>query len=62
MSDTLVNRLLAAGVGSCSCDTKTPVLHHHDPECRYRLFTEAAQCIADLIEQVGEKSCERKEP
>lgn len=46
-SRSLVERLREAQVGSCSCQTKTPDLEHHRPDCRYRLFVEAEREITE---------------
>ena len=44
----LIDRLLEAGVGGCSCDTKPPELRYHSPICHFRLHEEARAEIERL--------------
>lgn len=44
----LIDRLLEAGVGGCSCDTKTHELQYHNPTCHFRLHEEARAEIERL--------------
>jgi hypothetical protein len=43
----LLDRLVGAQVGGCSCLTKTPDWRMHKPECHYRLFAEAHIAISE---------------
>jgi hypothetical protein len=46
----LVERLNLACVASCDCLVKTPVIHYHEPTCKYRVMQEAANALAALDE------------
>lgn len=40
--------LIAAAIGSCTCLTKSPVLAHHDADCRYLKISNALEAIESL--------------
>lgn len=40
--------LIAAAIGSCTCLTKSPVLGHHDADCRYLKISNALEAIESL--------------
>lgn len=44
---TLIERIELACVAACTCLTKTPEWHHHEPNCRYRLLQEAAESLRE---------------
>lgn len=46
----LVERLNLACVASCDCLVKTPVIHYHNPTCKYRVMQEAANALVALDE------------
>ena len=48
---TWYSRLAMAQVASCTCETKTPEIRHHDEMCHFRLFSEAYAALSPL--QVG---------
>lgn len=50
-------RLARLQVGGCTCMTKTPELKYHDERCTYRLASE----IAILLDQIMEVTQQEKE-
>jgi hypothetical protein len=59
MSDDLDRRLLRGQIGGCTCDTMTPELGAHDPQCKYRLCADAAATIARLRADLAAVTAER---
>jgi hypothetical protein len=51
--EPLVDRLIQASVGGCSCHTKSPELKWHDPLCHFRLFSECIEVIARMDYEMG---------
>src|SRR5690606_41454100 len=49
---SLLARLVSGTVSSCTCLTKTPDVLQHDPECKYRLLTEAAVAVSKADEPI----------
>ncbi len=43
--EQLVDRLVLASIGGCSCLTKSPEWDQHDPMCHFRLFSECIEAI-----------------
>ncbi len=52
--DALLDRLTGLMVGGCTCMTKTPELAHHDPQCKYRVASEAYDTIAAQAREIAE--------
>lgn len=46
--EPLVDRLIQASIGGCSCQTKSPELRWHDPLCHFRLFSECIEAIGGM--------------
>lgn len=44
--ESLVDRLIQASIGGCSCGTITPLYTWHDPLCHFRLFSECIEALA----------------
>lgn len=58
MSDKtlLIQKLMLAQIGSCTCLTKTPEVSWHDATCRYRVLAEAADELRVVLAQEAGRS------
>jgi hypothetical protein len=57
-SNLLLDRLLEASVGGCSCLTKTPELQYHSPTCHFRLHEESSREIKRLTRELDRTKSE----
>lgn len=61
-SDDLIGRAIGATIASCNCETKTPELQYHAPECRFRVLRELTNQVISLRGALREwqKNCTGK--
>jgi hypothetical protein len=50
--------ILAASIGSCDCNTKSPEPSYHAGHCRYLKLLQALDCLDDLVEPARFINCE----
>jgi hypothetical protein len=48
------DKLHAAMIGSCTCQTKTPDVYYHNENCRYRLLDEVYKDVERIFHYNGQ--------
>lgn len=48
-ASAITDRLIMLQIGTCSCDTKTPGIEHHDERCNYQMAFEAQGYLEALL-------------